>query len=236
MRVVLLEASNPCIVLVAIKTSLGKVSNLEKYWPRCEHDKLVRWIKDAINYPSVLEHVKLSWLVDGISRVTSHQLVRHRIASYTQESQRYTEERIKKAIECILSMLKVRCKDFWECASNIEVNKDSKDYNTCLNIAFTIENIENTSYLIMALREYARCRTRNEKEVCRYLLPQASKTSILVTMNLREFLHFYCLRKSPKAQAEIRKLAERMMEEVAKKYPWLPRIAENFCKKWGYWA
>lgn len=79
------------LVMLAFKVSAGKVREhgLEYYLRRHEGD-LSKWMLEGVRYPSVLEHVVFTFYIDGISRVTSHQLVRHRLASYTQESQRYS--------------------------------------------------------------------------------------------------------------------------------------------------
>jgi thymidylate synthase (FAD) len=99
MRVTLVAYSSPKgldprrLVLLAIKVSQGKVRErgvehyLREYPERYVHE----WVLKAAEFPSVLEHVVFTFYIEGISRVASHQLVRHRIASYTQESQRYAE-------------------------------------------------------------------------------------------------------------------------------------------------
>jgi len=80
------------VILLAIKTSAGGVlrKGADYYLKDYPEEKLSEWIIKAVNFPSVLEHIYFTFLIEGISRVTSHQLVRHRIASYTQESQRYS--------------------------------------------------------------------------------------------------------------------------------------------------
>ncbi|MCD6324160.1 MAG: FAD-dependent thymidylate synthase [Desulfurococcales archaeon] len=80
------------LILLAVKTSAGKVKEkgIEYYLRDYPREKVGEWVKAAVAFPSVMEHLTLTFMVEGISRVTSHQLVRHRIASYTQESQRYS--------------------------------------------------------------------------------------------------------------------------------------------------
>lgn len=80
------------LVVLAIKTSAGKVreKGLDYYLNNYPEEKISSWLIEALKFPSVLEHVSFTFLIEGISRVTSHQLVRHRLASYTQESQRYS--------------------------------------------------------------------------------------------------------------------------------------------------
>ncbi|MEM2004630.1 MAG: FAD-dependent thymidylate synthase [Zestosphaera sp.] len=80
------------LIVLAIKTSAGKLGlkSAEHYLKHYSEDDVRRHIVESFKYPTVLEHVVFTFLIEGISRVASHQLVRHRIASYTQESQRYS--------------------------------------------------------------------------------------------------------------------------------------------------
>ncbi len=99
-RVRLIAVSQPIeggdprrLIVLAVKTSAGKVKEkgAEYYLKHYPDDKLGLWvIAAARGFPSVLEHVVMTFLIEGCSRVCTHQLVRHRIASYTQESQRYS--------------------------------------------------------------------------------------------------------------------------------------------------
>jgi thymidylate synthase (FAD) len=100
-RVTLVAYSSPRgldprrLVVLAVKVSQGKVRErgVEHYLREFPEKDVGEWILKATEFPSVLEHVVFTFYIEGISRVASHQLVRHRIASYTQESQRYTEVR-----------------------------------------------------------------------------------------------------------------------------------------------
>jgi len=80
------------LIVLAVKTSAGKLGlkNADYYLREYKEEGVEKHVMESHKYPSVLEHVVFTFLVEGISRVTSHQLVRHRIASYTQESQRYS--------------------------------------------------------------------------------------------------------------------------------------------------
>lgn len=80
------------LIVLAVKTSAGKLElkDAEHYLREYREENVGKHVIESYKYPSVLEHVVFTFLIEGISRVTSHQLVRHRIASYTQESQRYS--------------------------------------------------------------------------------------------------------------------------------------------------
>jgi len=132
-------------------------------------------------HESVIEHVTFTFLIEGISRVASHQLVRHRIASYTQQSLRYT-----KATDYTLP----------------ESLKDDFQSQFYLNSLFSFYQ----SLIEKGVK----------KEDARYVLPNAVTSDLVVTMNARELRHFFILRLDKRAQEEIRKVAQKMLEEVKK--------------------
>ena len=132
-------------------------------------------------HESVIEHANFTFLIKGISRVASHQLVRHRIASYTQQSLRYT-----KATDYTLP----------------ESLKDDFQTKFYLNSLFSFYQ----SLIEKGVK----------KEDARYILPNAVTSDIVVTMNARELRHFFILRLDKRAQEEIRKVAQKMLEEVKK--------------------
>lgn len=137
---------------------------------------------------SVLEHVSVTFKAEGISRACSHQLVRHRMASYVQQSQRYT--RIDT------------CSDDWYVMPPAFEDLD--------------DGAETYAYeMSTAAAAYQRALSCGIKpEDARYLLPEATKTCINVTMNLRELESFYFLRADKHAQWEIRRLAWELMDRL----------------------
>lgn len=139
---------------------------------------------------SVLEHANFTFFVEGISRATSHQLVRHRIASYSQQSQRY-----------------VKFKD------QIFILPESIAKNREMEKIFT-ETMKRIREVYQKFLEGG-----IPPEDARYILPNAIETKIVITMNARELLHFFKLRLCKKAQWEIRKMAKAMLEEVKKVAP-----------------
>lgn len=144
--------------------------------------KLILELK-RLGHESVFEHATFTFRVEGISRVCSHQLVRHRIASYTQQSQRYVTLR---DIEYVVP-------------NSIRNSKFFEEYVEILSRAHNLYNrmIEEGIH----------------KEDARYVLPQCVTTKIVVTMNARELRHFFRLRCEPDAQWEIRKLALEMLKK-----------------------
>jgi len=203
------------LVELAVKTSSGKVK--KHGWGhylvvKRDDSKLNEWLVEAAEkFPSVLEHVVFTFAVDGVSRVTSHQLVRHRIASYTQESQRYS------LIDDVDELFRVN-----EEVADRLVNNDVEGAAEILSKYFVIPSIwdwkDMWSYLNWlngSLFLYAMLVRRGvEKEDARYVLPQAIKTRLLVTVNLRELLHMGCVRLRKEAQWEIREVIEKMFDKV----------------------
>lgn len=141
-------------------------------------------------HESIIEHACATFEVSGISRACSHQLVRHRLASYSQESQRYVD---LSAPELVIP-------------PSIQGNTEARAIWDGL-IAQMIEAYQ-------ALRELG-----IRKEDARFLLPNAAATRIVVTMNFRELLHFFRIRIHPAAQWEICQLAVRMLRLVEAEAP-----------------
>lgn len=152
---------------------------------------------------SPLEHVSFSFAIEGVSRVLTHQLVRHRIASYSQKSQRYVDE---EDFQYILP-------------PSVAANPQTS--------ALFQEKMED---LRAAYKELARLVPRED---ARYLLPNATETKIVSTMNARSLYNFFRLRCCQRAQWEIRDLALRMREEVRKVAPSLFALAGPSCETEG---
>jgi len=149
------------------------------------------FIKRLINngHESVLEHASFTFYMSGISRVCSHQLVRHRIASYSQRSQRYG----KGSFDFVIPE---------------SIAKSERLFERYLGFA----DVSADTY-------YDLCSEGVPPEDARYVLVQGVTTGLIVTMNVRELRHFFNLRLSPDAHWEIRKLARMMLEEVMKVSP-----------------
>ncbi len=133
---------------------------------------------------STLEHASYTFAIDGVSRALTHQLVRHRIASFNQQSQRYVK--------------------FTDGLETVKPGSVADDPEASRVFDEAIE---------AAIAAYERLLEAGiPAEDARYLLPNAAETKIVVTMNVRELLHFFELRCCNRAQWEIRELAHRMLE------------------------
>ena len=152
-------------------------------------EKLLTKIVDMGHY-STLEHSSFTFAIEGVSRALTHQLVRHRIASYNQQSQRYVKE---SAFDYVIPPA---------IASNPEM-KAKYIAHMAIVQTFYNELLESDIH----------------REDARYILPNGAETKIVVTMNARSLLHFFELRCCTRAQLEIRLLAEKMLAEVRKVAP-----------------
>lgn len=164
-------------------------SGIEELKEKLTDESTLKLIKKIIKlgHYSVLEHANFTFAIEGISRVTSHQLVRHRIASFSQQSQRY---------------VKIKDKGFpYIIPKSIEKNEKLTTIFTG-----TIKKLNRIYNLFLEHNIAA--------EDARYILPQAVETKIIITANARELLHIFKLRCCNRAQWEIRELAKRMLKEV----------------------
>ncbi len=144
----------------------------------------------AIGHLSPIEHVSFTFGIEGISRACTHQLVRHRLASYSQQSQRYVrEESFDYIIPPSIKEDPVLVKEFEAFMAEAQ-----RRYTAFL------KHLEERGYKGEAANQDAR-----------YLLPNAAETKIVATMNARELLHFFRVRCCNRAQWEIRALAEKML-------------------------
>jgi thymidylate synthase (FAD) len=158
-----------------------------------DQEKFVRKLM-AMGHMTPIEHASFSFAIEGISRACSHQLVRHRLASYSQQSQRYVSER--QGFDYIIP-------------PSIEKNRELKKYF----MEFMEKCQEAYNFLIQRLNEQG-LQGEEANQDARFVLPNAAETKIMVTMNARELLHFFRLRCCYRAQWEIRHLAEEMLRLV----------------------
>lgn len=145
--------------------------------------------KIALGHESPLEHATATFLLQG-SRAFSHQLVRHRLASYSQQSQRYVKENDFK----------------WVLPPKVQSNQVAYDkFVSAMNDA-------RIAYELLIADGIP-------KEDARYVLPNACETKIMMTTNFREWRHFIELRADKHAQWEIRDVAGLVLRQLYEKAP-----------------
>lgn len=159
----------------------------------------------SLGHLSPFEHASFTFAIDGVSRVLSHQLVRHRIGtSYSQKSQRYVKEgQFEYTVPDSIASNQQQKAVFEQTMTYLQDR-----YNELLAAGIPAED-------------------------ARYLLPNACTTNLVVTMNARSLLHFFELRCCMRAQKEIRQLADLMLAEVSKIAPLLFVNAGAPCKSIG---
>lgn len=155
-------------------------------------NKRAEFIKGLIksSHETPLEFANVTFDISDVSRVLTHQLVRHRIASYCQESQRYVDQ-----------------------SKNKYVIPDSIKNNDSIRTKYLVAMFD-------ALDCYNKLVAMGiPKEDARYILPEGIFTKICVCFNFRELRHFLKLRLDKHAQWEIRELAKQMKDlMIAKGY------------------
>ncbi|MFH0793478.1 MAG: FAD-dependent thymidylate synthase [bacterium] len=190
-------------VYVAARTCYSALAP-EVLWEKAvEPSKMLELVEKIVGsgHLSVLEHVNFTFGITGVSRVTTHQLVRHRLASYSQQSQRYVTEKgdfdyvIPPAI-AQHPQLKSRFEGL--------MKRLSEEYHYLLEQGI-------------------------EGEDARYIFPNSTLSNIAVTMNARQLLHFFELRTCSRAQWEIRELSWRMLREAYEIAPWIFAKAGPTC-------
>lgn len=155
---------------------------------------------ESIHHESPFEHTNWTWSAQGISRVLTHQLVRHRLASYSQRSQRYCSE---TDADFILP-------------PSIERNP----------MAYSVYN----QFMDLVTDRYNELvKLGVPKEDARYVLANATETKIIITMNSRSLYNFFHHRCCSRAQWEIRALANTMLEQVKEVAPNMFRHAGASC-------
>ena len=160
-----------------------------------------------IGHESVMEHVCFTFGIEGISRACSHQLVRHRIASYSQKSQRYVNE---DGFEFITPP---------EIAADAEAKAEFDRSMAALTesyskIASILTEKHTKTFMEQGMDEKeARSKAvKKANEDARFVLPNACETKIVVTMNVRSLFNFFRHRCCSRAQWEIKAVADEMLK------------------------
>ncbi|MGF7058347.1 FAD-dependent thymidylate synthase [Brassicibacter mesophilus] len=178
-----------------------------------------------MGHESPIEHVSFTFGVEGVSRVLTHQLVRHRIGvSYSQQSQRYVKLEqfdyiVPPSIESVPEARDVFIK---------AMEEDQKHYGEMVKILFDkhYESYIKDGYAEKASRRMAE---KSSIEDARYVFPNACETKIVFTMNARALFNFFKHRCCNRAQWEIRELATEMLKLVRRVAPTLFKYAGPNC-------
>ncbi|HDQ93321.1 MAG TPA: FAD-dependent thymidylate synthase [Synergistetes bacterium] len=149
---------------------------------------------------SPFEHAVFTFAVEGVSRVCTHQLVRHRVASYSQQSQRYVEMKEPEVVTPPSIVSNPAVLDIFESS----VRQSHAAYTAMVEAGVP-------------------------REDARFILPHGWGTRIVITMNARELHHFFSMRLCRRAQWEIRDLAREMLRLAREKAPNIFAVAGPDC-------
>ncbi len=183
--------------------SARAAEDIEEHLTQEEIDRLLAFLRQR-NHLSPFEHADFTFSADGISRALSHQLVRHRIASYSQESQRYVNYMKAPALPYIVP-------------PSIAKNPDA--------LAIFDKTMHQT---LEAYRSMVNAGVAPED--ARYIFPNAIETKLVFTLNARSLFNFFEQRCCLKAQWEIRQLAFDMLKAVREVAPQIFKSAGAPCQ------
>ncbi|SHI12614.1 thymidylate synthase (FAD) [Clostridium collagenovorans DSM 3089] len=170
----------------------------------------------SLGHESPIEHVSFTFGIEGVSRSLTHQLVRHRIASYSQQSQRYVQlKQFEYIVPPAIENNEEAKKIFVEA-----MEKSQKSYDDLVKILIE-------KYVEEGMDE--KVAQKKAIEDARYVFPNACETKIIATMNARTLMNFFHHRCCERAQWEIRELADQMLKEVKEVAPILFKYAGPSC-------
>ncbi|NLL70889.1 MAG: FAD-dependent thymidylate synthase [Epulopiscium sp.] len=185
-------------------------SDIEELLQELTPEKTEKFIERLMSYghESPFEHISFTFGIEGVSRSLTHQLVRHRIASYSQKSQRYVKEgQFSYVIPPTINENAVARERYIKI-----MEEQQKAYDDLVEILYAQHKDE-----------------KKALEDARYALPNACETKIIVTMNARSLFNFFNHRCCNRAQWEIRACAKEMLKLVQGVAPHIFKYAGPKC-------
>ncbi|HJX24105.1 MAG TPA: FAD-dependent thymidylate synthase [Candidatus Bathyarchaeia archaeon] len=199
---------DPELLCAAAALTSTRPEGASELFETIDSKKAAKVIKNVTGYGhvSIIEHATFTFSVEGVSRALTHQLVRHRLASFTQQSQRYVpyDSNAHYVVPISVEASKEASREFGEAMEKI-----SGTYRRLIDLGIPLED-------------------------ARYVLPNAAKTNVLLTMNARELKHFFKVRCCERAQWEIRELATEMLRQVKEVAPTIFKDAGPECVELDY--
>jgi len=195
------------VVAAAAKLCYSK-SDVESLRQKQTPEKAAEFVEMLASYghESPIEHATFTFGIEGISRACSHQLVRHRIASYSQKSQRYV---------CEDGFAYVTPPDI---AEDEEAKKAFDEAMASTDVAYhrlakILTEKHKKEWMEQGLSEVdaEKKAVKQANEDARFVLPNACETKLIMTMNVRSLRGFFRQRCCNRAQWEIRAVAEEML-------------------------
>lgn len=199
-----LLSDNPeSLVAVAGKLCYSKVG-ITEIAEKMDEREIKKYINilTFMGHLSTIEHVNFTFAVEGISRTCSHQIVRHRISSYSQQSQRYVD--LQNTFQYIIPEAIYNNEN----AKKLYIESMDNDFDNYKKITESLYN----QYISEGMSNNDA--GKKAIEDARFVLPNACETKMIITMNARSLLHFLEMRMCNRAQWEIRIVAEKMLDLV----------------------
>ncbi|HUS91950.1 MAG TPA: FAD-dependent thymidylate synthase [Phycisphaerae bacterium] len=204
-KVTLVRHTPDAARLLAAAAKLCYASDTEGLFEQQDGDDAERFVRllREMGHLSPVEHATFTFFIEGVSRAMTHQLVRHRLASYSQRSQRYVghgefDYVVPPALE----------------GKTVRVDGEAIDA-----VEYFRRTMETIAERYRRLAEALGAPGEAGNQDARYVLPNACETKILVTMNARELLHFFEERLCLRAQWEIRGVAQQMLLQMREHLP-----------------
>ena len=252
---IIAHTPNPeAVIAQAAKLCYSPVG-VDEIMEKLSEEKIIEFVTrlEKIGHESPFEHVSFTFAIEGVSRALSHQLVRHRVASYSQQSQRYVKlEQFEYIVPPAIGQNEM-AKDIF-----IETMKRDQEAYDQLVMLLIVDKIDEKHPGWSRSREYLeeydeRFGTNDtvslvgifkekhpkeynalEKEAiedARYVFPNACETKLVFTMNVRSLYNFFSHRCCNRAQWEIRELADEILKQVQEIAPTLFKNAGAPCVK-----
>ncbi len=205
------------LVAAAAKLCYAK-SDIDTLMQSLTADKVESFLQllSDLGHESPIEHVSFTFGIEGVSRALLAQITRHRVASFSVQSQRYVS---KSSFEYILPPEIADCPEA-KAEFEAAMEEDARHYESLRNLLIARHEAD----LLAQGKDAKTAHSMAEKkanEDARFVLPNACDTRMIVTMNARELRHFFRLRCCHRAQWEIRELACRMLKLAREAAPLL---------------
>ncbi|MBR1424410.1 FAD-dependent thymidylate synthase [bacterium] len=195
-------------IYTACRTCYSADSPINIYENATDEEKMLNLIKNVVasGHHSTIEHIQVSFAISNVSRACTHQLVRHRLMSFSQKSQRYVKE--KGQFDFIIP-------------PTIEKNPELKT-----------KFIDFMSEISNKYQEFIEAGIPAED--ARFVLPNAAASSLVASLNLRELIHLANLRLCTRTQYEIRYMVKEMCRVLIEQEPWLKDYLVPKCDAIGF--
>lgn len=192
----------------ACRTCYSADTPFEIFESTDDEEKMLKLISRVISsgHYSTIEHIQVSFAISNVSRACTHQLVRHRHMSFSQKSQRYVKE--KGQFDYIIPPT---------IEKNPELKAKFEEFMTEISDKY---------------QEFVEAGIPAED--ARFVLPNATASSMVASLNLREMIHLANLRLCTRAQYEIRMMVKAMCDEITAQEPWLKEYLVPKCEFLGF--